>query len=309
MRTNYRSPRWLGVLLLGFTLSMGCGSRQNEPLVASSAQQASYAARYPDVLQSTAEEFDKREEEANAVLSEVPNFPEKLQDPDWNQVLEVIDAAVEAGRSQAYADRVREVRHVHTFFDEEKQEINRRAGGAAQYAAQQGGCSVQVGGAVGAALKKAVDKQLEKRLRERNEAHLLIVRYRESLGDKNTEALAEQADLLSYVTYITYVELTETKRQLEQVIEEADDVQKTANGFVTEEEAFQKEEGRTDAEKEASAARVSAMKEASGKVTTSAEQAKKTAEQMQQRIEKLQKEYDYIVGALRSQLSQQAQRK
>ena len=297
------------MLLLGFSLSMGCGSRQDKSLVASSAEQASYAARYPDVLQSTTEDFNKHEEEANAVLSEVPNFPQKLQDPDWNQVLEIFDAAVSAGRSQAYADRVREVRHVHTFFEEEKEEINRRAGGAAQYAAQQGGCSVQVGGAVGAALGKAVDKQLEKRLRERNEAHLLILRNSESLGKKNAEALGEQADLLSYASYITYVELAETKQRLEKTVEEADEVQKTADAFIADEEAFQKEAGRTDAEKQASAARVATMKESKAKFASSAEQAKKSAEQMQQRIEKLQKDFDYIVEALRSEVSQRAQRK
>lgn len=296
----------MGALLLGFSLATGCGSRQDQPLVASSAQQATYAARYPDALESAIADFGKREEEANAVLSEVPNFSRALQDPSWKHVLEVYDAAVSAGRSQAYSDRIREVRHVHTFFDEEKDELGRRAGGAAQYAAQQGGCNVQVGGAVGAALGKAVDKQLEKRLRDRNEAHLLIVRHSESLGEKNTEKLSEQADHLSYASYIVFIELTETKQRLEAMVEESEEVQKTADTFIADEEAFQKESGRTDKEKEASAARIKFMKESKGKVAASAEKAKTTAEQMQQRIEKLQKDFDYIVGALRSEISQRA---
>lgn len=309
MRKAIRYLSWLPVLVVGFAAPTGCGSRQQESLVASPAQQASYAARYPDALEATVETFNEREAEANAVLEEVPKFPQALDDPDWNQVLEVIDASVQAGRSRAYADRVREVRHVHAFFEAEKDEINRRAGGAAQYAAQQGGCNVQVGGAVGAALGKAVDKQLEKRLRERNEAQLLIVRYADSLGAKNAETLAEQADTLSYATYITFIELTETKQRLETMIEEAEEVQKTADAFIAEEEAFQQAEGRTDAEKQASAARVAAMKEARGKAAGAAEKAKKTSEQMQERIEKLQKDFDYIVGALRSELAQRAPKK
>ena len=304
MEKPIRHLRWLPILLVGLALPIGCGSRQDDSLVASPAQQASYAARYPDALEAAVEEFNEREAEANSVLEEVPTFSQSLNDPDWNQVLEVMDAAIEAGRSRAYTDRVREVRHVHAFFEAEKKEINRRAGGAAQYAAQQGGCNVQVAGAVAGALGKAVDKQLEKRLRERNEAHLLIVRYGESLGSENAEALAEQADRLSYATFITFIELTETKQKLDAMVEEADEVQKTADAFIQQEEEFQKGEGRTDAEKQASAARVATMKEAKGKAAGAAEKARTSAEQMKERIEKLQKDYDYIVGALRTELSQ-----
>jgi len=306
MRTTHPRASWLGVLLLGFALTVGCGSRQDEPLVASSAQQASYAARYPDELKTAVEDFNKREEEANAVLSEVPTYVDALDNPDWNQVIEVVDAATEAGHSQAYAERIREVRHVHTFFEEEKEEINRHTAGAAQYAATQAGCSAQVGGAVSSALKKTVDKQLEKRLRERNEAHLLVVRYSDSLGEKNAETLGQQADHLSYASYITRVELTEIKRRLDKMVEEASEVQKTADSFIADEEAFQNEPNRKDQEKESSAARIKFMKEAKARVASSAEEAKKAAEQMEQRIEKLQKDFDYIVGALRSNMQQRA---
>ncbi|MFW5739942.1 MAG: hypothetical protein ACOC1F_06215 [Myxococcota bacterium] len=307
MRKPYRHLPWLGLLLVGFAL--GCGPKKDDTLVTSPAQQASYAARYPDALEATVKEFNDREEEANAVLSEVPNFPGALSDPDWNQALEVIDASVQAGRSRAYADRLREVRHVHAFYEAEKEELHRRAGGAAQYVAKQGGCSAQVGGAVGPALKKAIDKQLEKRLRERNEAHLLIVRYADSLGSKNAEALAQQADQLSYATYITFIELPETLRRLEAMVEEAEAVQETADRFIAEEEAFQQGPDRTDAEKQASAARVAAMKDAKSKAAEAAEQAKKMSEQMKERIEKLQKDFDYIVGALRAELTQRAPKK
>lgn len=293
-------------LLFALSAPLGCGAKQNQPLVASSAQQASYAVRYPDALKEAMAEFDEREQEATAVLSEVPNYSNALSDPKWAQVLEVVDASVQAGRSQAYADRIREVRGVQKFFEEEKEDINRHTAGAAQYAAKQGGCTVQVGGAVSAALGKAVEKQLEKRLRERNEAHLLILRYSDSLGEKNAATLAKQADQLSYLSNITYIELTETKRRVEAMVEEADEVQKTADAFIADEEAFQKDSGRTDADKEASGARIAAMKEARARVATAAEEAKKAAEKMQQRIEKLQKDFDYIVGAYRAELQQKA---
>ena len=93
MRTTLRKAPWLAALALGLALTAGCGSKQEEPLVASSAQQASYAARYPDVLKTAIEDFNKREEEANAVLEEVPSYPDALQDPNWTHVLEVVDAA------------------------------------------------------------------------------------------------------------------------------------------------------------------------------------------------------------------------
>jgi len=306
MQTALPSLFRLGVLLLGLGLTAGCGPRQEEPLVASSADQAVYAVRYPDALKAVLEDFNKREEEANAVLAEVPTYAQALDNPDWGQVLEVVDAAVMAGRSQAYADRMREVRHVHTFFDEEKDELNRRAGGAAQYAAQQGGCSVQVGGAVGGALQKAVDKQLETRLRERNEAQMILHRYSASLGEKNTAKLEEQVDRLSYLSFVVQVELPEGKRQMDEMLEEAEQVEKTADDFIAEETEYQKQAGRTDKEKEASAARVALMKESKAQVASTVQQARTSSEKMQERIDKLRKDFDYIVGALRSEIQQRA---
>jgi hypothetical protein len=293
-------------LLIGLGLTAGCGPRQEEPLVASSADQAVYAVRYPDALKAVLEDFNKREEEANAVLGEVPSYAQALDNPDWGQVLEVVDAAVVAGRSQAYAERMREVRHVHTFFDEEKDELNRRAGGAAQYAAQQGGCNVQVGGAVAGALQKAVDKQLETRLRERNEAQMILHRYSASLGEKNTATLEEQVDHLSYLSFVVQVELPEAKRRMDEMLEEAEQIQKTADDFIADETEYQKQAGRTDKEKEASAARVTLMKESKAQVASTVQQARTSAEKMQERIDKLRKDFDYIVGALRSELQQRA---
>ncbi|PIE05783.1 MAG: hypothetical protein CSA75_02960 [Sorangium cellulosum] len=304
MRTTHRCFPWLGVLLVGFTLNAGCGSNQKQPLVASSAQQASYAARYPDALTATLADFDKEEKEAKEVLEEVSEFTSALKNPDWGQVLEVSDTAVQAGRSQAYFDRIREVRHVQAFFDEEKEELNRRAGSAAQYAADQGGCDVQVGGSVGVALGKAVDRQLEKRLRERNEAHLLIVRYRESLGDVNAKVLAEQADKLSYVSYITYVDLPQKQSRVEEMVGESAKVENAADAFIADEEAFQNAEGRTEGEKAASKARVASMKEVKARVSSSAKEAEKSLQQMRERIEKLQKDFDYFVGAYRAEVQQ-----
>ena len=293
-------------IALSAALTLGCGPKKPDTLVTSSASQASYAERYPSELESASSTFDKREEEVRAVLSEVPTYTDGLTAPNWNQVFEIIDAADKAGRSAAYAERAEEVRHVQDFFEAEKAEIGRKAGGACQYAAKQGGCTAQVGGSVTGALDKAVEKQLEKRLRERNEAHLLIARYATSLEEHNTTTLSIRADRLSYASYVTWVELTETQRKLEGMIEEGEEVKVTADDFIAKEEAFQQEPKRTDAEKQASAARVEAMRASKAKADAAVTQAKQVVEKMKERIEKLQQDYNVIVGSLKGELQQKA---
>jgi hypothetical protein len=293
-------------IALSAALALGCGPKKQDTLVASSATQAAYAERYPSELESTSSTFDQREEEVRAVLAEVPTYTDGLTDPDWKQVHEIIDTADNAGRSSAYAERIQEVRHVQAFFEAEKAEIGRKAGGAAQYAAKQGGCDAQVGGSVTSALNKAVEKQLEKRLRERNEAQQVLARYATSLEEHNASTLAIRVDRLSYASYVTWVELTETQRKLEKMIEDGEQVKVTADAFIAKEEAFQKGAKRTDAEKQASAARVEAMRASKSKADAAVAQAKQTVEKMKERLEKLQQDYNVIVGSLKGELEKKA---
>ncbi|HQB43585.1 MAG TPA: hypothetical protein PLV85_08275 [Polyangiaceae bacterium] len=294
----------VGLMFLGIGTVLGCGPRPQESFVASSASQAVYAVRFPDTLESTRNDFNQQEQEANAVLSEVSSYPRALEQPKWQQVLEIVDAALTAGQSQAYSDQMHEVRHVRTFFEQEKDELSRRAGGAAQYAAQQGGCTVQVGGAVGMALHKAVDKQLETRLQERNEAHLLVHRYSASMGDKNAARLSEQVDRLSYLSFLVHIGIPETKRQIDAMLAEAEQIEKTADDFIAKETSYQQEAGRTDKEKEASVGRVKLMQETKAKIASKVEASRTAAQQMTERMERLRKTYEERVEALRNDIRQ-----
>ncbi|MCU0690693.1 MAG: hypothetical protein MUF54_04765 [Polyangiaceae bacterium] len=282
-----------------------CAS-QPEPLVVSAASQAGYAERYPSALNRIATQSRQREREARTVLEEVPGYASELSSPNWTHVHTILDQADHAGRSAAYADRMREVRHVHSFFNAEKNDVGQKAGGAAQYAANQGGCDVMVGGAVAPALKKAVDVELEKRLRESNEAHRLLERYRTSLGELNARKLETQIDHLSYASFVTHIEFAQLRDQLAAMVEEADQVKATTDQAIADEQGYQSARGRTPGERAASRARVAALQRSKAGADAGVQAARRDLETMDARLEKLAEDYDYIVGAMKLELRRRA---
>ena len=88
-------------------------------------------------------------------------------------------------------------------------------------------CDVDVGPAVASSLREAVDKQLEKRLRAHNDAHVLIDRYRETLGKANAAALEKQADDISAASYATFIRSVELKVRATRLLDEASQMRKT----------------------------------------------------------------------------------
>jgi len=297
-----------GVLLaaaVGSTL-VACSTPKPEPEIASSAPQPGYAEHYPQELQDIATGFSQRESEVKKVVGEMPEYPNQLKNPPREQVVAVYERADQAGKSYAYVERLREVQGAHAFFDAEGDEIAKKVAGACQYAAKQKGCDADVGGSAAHALKEGVDKQLEKRLRESNDAHLYIERYKNVLGKENADALDKQADDISYASYLANIEMVERKVRLKRIIEEAEQVQKTADEFVESEHKFQKEPGLTDADRKASEERIAAMNKSKAAMESGKAQAQSLLDSVEDRIKATQKTYSDGFTALHDKAKGQA---
>src|SRR6185295_7423031 len=104
-----------------------------------------------------------------------------------------------------YVEELEHARAVTQFYVEEKDELNRKVGGAAQYAVKQKECDVEVSGPVSYALGKAFDERIKERLRDHSEAYVYIEDHEEGLGKRNRPKLEDQADAISHTSYSVYI--------------------------------------------------------------------------------------------------------
>jgi len=292
----------LWAVLIGVA-PLGCASQQNEPQVASSATQTNYAMDYPGAAQGTGNDYVNSEGEVRRITTDFGKYPEQLKDPPWPLVQTIVVRADEAGRSGSYVDARRELEGTQAFFTQEKDEITRRVAGSAQYVAKKKDCDVDVSGAVSASLKEAVDKQLEKRLRAHNDAHVLIERYRESLGKPNAAALEKQADEISTASYITNVRTVETKAKATQLLDDASSAKRTLDQSIADERAFQAEQGRTAADKKASNDRIAKMEDAKVKIDAAVPQLQALNKELDQRNDAMKKQYNDSLDGLKKAIS------
>jgi len=280
--------------------ALSCASNeQTGPQVASAADQYGYAARYPNQLASARGALDAYENQMQTVTARFGNYSGELTDPDWELVQGVVERADQAGKSQAYVARMREVDTVGEFFDDEADEIVKKVGGAAQYAAKQKDCDGSGAyGAVKTALPKAVKKQLEERLRAHNEAHVYLAEHEETLGKQNVEKLKVQADEVAYASYVANVAVVQVKHNLAQWVEEASQVQSTLDDKIAEAQETLADAKASEAEKKSAQATLDAAQQARQQLDSEVEQARHVLEQADQRIEAVQKQYRDAYDAL-----------
>jgi hypothetical protein len=306
--TRVKSKRTPLTLLLAALLagSGACSQQQKpEPEIASSAGEFGYAARFPSALSSERAQLDAYENRAKRFIPKFANYPSELDNPDWARVLGVVERADQAGRSGSFVARVRETDTVTGFFDDEKEVINRKVGGAADYAASQKGCKKS--GAYGSAtnaLDKSVKKQLEERLRAHNEAHLYIEENKEALGKANLEKLETQADEISYASYVTHVAVVEVKVRLREMVAQAEDVKSTLERKVKEADAVIADANRSDADKQAAEQSKEAAQKALGDLDTEVKQAQFALEGIEERIKTLQEQYQQSFDGLTNAIEQ-----
>jgi hypothetical protein len=301
--TTLSSMLFLGVV------GSGCAGQKIEPQVASSAGQTNYATDYPAALQDVSNDYVNAEGDVRKNTTEFPKYPDQLKDPPWTVVAGVVNRADEAGRSASYVDERRDVEAAREFFTEEKDEITRKVAGSAQYVAKKKDCDVDVSGAVSSSLKDAVDKQLEKRLRSHNDAHLIIDRYRDTLGKANATALEKQADDISATSYLANVRTIELKAETARLLDEANQVRKTLDQSIAEEKTFQAEPGRTAADKKASTDRIAKMEDGKVRIDAAVPQLQSLMKEIDQRNDAIKKEYDAALDSLKKAIASKSSSK
>jgi hypothetical protein len=296
---------WAVVVLA--LLPAACAGQKVEPQVASSATQVNYALDYPGAVQSTANDYVNTESDVRKATTDFPKYPEQLKSPPWPLVQTIVNRADEAGRSAAYVDARRDFEATRDFFTQERDEITRKVGGSAQYVIKKKEkdkeCDVDVTGAVASSLREAVDKQLEKRLRAHNDAHLLIERYRESLGKPNATALEKQVDDISSASYATFIRAIELKARALRLLDEASDIKKTIDRSIADERAFQAEPGRAAGDKKASSDRVAKMEDAKVRIDAAVPPLQALVKEIDQRNQSMQKEYTDALGGLKKSIA------
>lgn len=297
------------VILVSLCLAAGCQKQENTAITAPSSDQPGYASRYPDQLAKVRGRYAEGESRARQAMGSFANFPGELDKTSWADVLKVYEAADAAGKSSEYVERLHEAKTVEEFFTEEKDEINKKVGGAANYTAKQKGCTADLYGAVAGTLDKAVEKQLEKRLRERNQAHLYIDEHEDALGKPNREKLEKQADEISLASYFAHVAGEETKRELTDLIAESGDVKATLERTITESKEAAADAKRSDNDKKKATARAEAAEKAKAKIDTETQEAQKLLDEIDKRNQALKDEYDKAFDELKKKTDEKAQQK
>lgn len=286
------------------SLALACSQSGARPVLASSASQPTYAMKYADDVSSTTKALADRQAEEKQLS---PGFAAKvdaLKKPDWDKVLAIVEASDEAGKSAGYADAQTEANGVRAFWADEHDAINAKVAGNANYAAKQASCTADVGGAATYALKEAFDKQIEKRLRAKNDAFLIIERYRTSLGKENATTLEKLADEVARASYIVHVELRDQRERLRARLGEKSAAAKTIDAFIKDEKAFQAEAGRTDAEKKASEDRIATATKARADLDTATAQADEAMKTIDAQIDAATKEYEDALKALKAKIAE-----
>jgi predicted lipase len=149
-----------------------------------------------------------------------------------------------------------------------------------------------------------MDKELQKRLRESNSAHVLIERSKIALGPQDASALEKLADDVSQASYLVHVELVAERERMRKLLVDKDRTAATLDRFMQEEQAYQAQPGRTDAEKKASGERIIAAGKGRADNDAAAAQAEALSKSVDRAIEVASSDYEQQRKALGDQIAQ-----
>ncbi len=280
--------------------AVGCGNPKPAPEVASSAHAAGYAVAYPAELKLIAERYSTESEEARNLSSAFSTYPNALADPDWTQVLAIYERADETGRGHAYAAAVDDSDRVRVFFEEEKEDINRRLTGTVKSAMEKSECTCEIEayGKLSYALKDSVNRQLDKRVFASSEAHLLIERYAAPLGKKNTEVLEKQALEIAQTSHTVAIHLPTLWLEMDRRVSEERKVLRTLENAIEAEEAFVAHSETDKKAKKTAEERLTELKAARDAVKPATEAARELLKKQGDDIKALKDEYEAAFDAL-----------
>ena len=138
-----------------------------------------------------------------------------LSEEAAEQIRHMADAE---GKSSSYAAQALEGETVARFWDEEKQPLHQKIGGAVSYAGKQKECSKEcgddLGGVAAGASDRAVEKQLEERQQRLGEVHRFVEEHEDALGKPNMDPAEKQANGIAQLSHLTHVRLELYRREL-----------------------------------------------------------------------------------------------
>ncbi|MDX2055064.1 MAG: hypothetical protein SFV15_21865 [Polyangiaceae bacterium] len=302
MQTQLRSS--LTVLVAMFLGA--CASKQLEPLTVSSAAQSGYASEYPANLARLRGQFTQYELQVQQALGEFPTYPAQLDKPHWADVEVAVTLADEEGKSQSFVDAYADRQEVEGFFEQEGKTIKQKVGGAAQFAAKEKNCDVELYGPTAHALDKSVEKQLQDRAEAKSEAVQYIEDNSDRLLEKNVEKLKVQVGKIAEVSYLTHVAVRQTSRDLQVLLAEASTVKSTLQDTVERAKAVQSDANRSKADVARAAERQKAAEAALGNLDSEVKQAEHVQTTVEERAKKLDAAYEQALDALKDAIEAQA---
>lgn len=291
--------------------TVACSS-QPAPLTVSSGDQPSYAEQYPQHLSSLRSRFAADEAKVNAALPQLEPAAQKLDKSDPTTLKQLFELADSEGKSTAYADQALESETVARFWEEEKQPLHQKIGGAVAYAGKQKECSKEcsddLGGVAAGASDRAIEKQLEERQERLGEIHRFVEDHEDELTKPNQDPAEKQANAIAQLSHLVHVRLELYRRELEGNINAASDVRSTL-------QRIQKESDATLADAKASKGKKALAEKRKASATSALtaldgelQQAKQEVQNMQQREKKLAADYDKAFDALTDALEKKAKK-
>lgn len=304
MRT---APPILLALLLSTVALAGCSDKNGRgPKTADPSGQPAYAIRYPENLTRTTGASQKHEQAARTSMSKWGAFPGQLKNTDWEVVGKVIDTAAEDGKSASFDEEAERQQHVQAFLDEEREPLVKKIGGSAQYTAKQGGCNVEVYGAVAGGFKDAFDERFKARIRERGDAFILIERNQEKIGKANLPAVQDTAASVAETSWRVNVALERESERLKEVAGRAGGVRSTLDDFIEDEKKLQAEPGRTPEEVKSSQERVTLAEKSRADLDAAEQAAKDAVAQHEEKRKALKTEFENALSELEKAIAEKA---
>lgn len=291
------------VVTLGLATS-GCENEDAKSPYDIEVTQGSSALSIPDRVERASKKVRDKEAKANEQFSKIPTAADKVQDPtDWVVILEIVDAADDAGQDGAYAREMQDIEIALAFIEDEKDELTKKIGGSVAYTAKEKGCDVDGYGAAKLGLEKGVEERVEERLKNANDAYLIIERNEEALGKKNVPALEEMAKDIADASYTVNVAMPNAKLELESMVAAADDARDEIKKYIEEENAPPKEGAKSNPNMDKNKKeRLRVAEEKLAQLETAQADAKKNLEDLEQRTKDAQAKYDDALAKLRDSI-------
>lgn len=305
-------PLSKSVVCVSLWFALVACSKQPAPLTASSGEQPSYAERYPAHLNTLRTRFAADQSKVERALPELEPAAQKLDKSDPATLTQLFELADQEGKSSAYADQAMEAEVVSRFWDEEKQPLHQKIGGAVSYAGKQKECSKEcsddLGGVAAGASDRAVEKQLEERQQRLGEIHRFVEEHEDEIGKASQDAAEKQASAVAQLSHIVHVRLELYRRELQGNLNDASDVRSTLERIEKESDTTLADPKASKSKKALAEKRKASASAARAQLDGEVQQAQQALSDMEQREKKLVADYDKAIESLKQSLAQRAKK-